>query len=94
MIAQIYVYDIIFGGMSQTMVEKFVQQMQSKFEMNIVGELTFFLGFQIKQMEDSIFLSQSKYAKNIVTKFGLENGKPKRNYVATHFKISKEERSC
>ena len=66
MIAQIYVDDIVFGGMSKQMVEQFVQQMQSEFEMSMVGELSYFLGFQIKQMDDSIFISQSKYARNIV----------------------------
>ena len=70
MIAQIYVDDIVFGGMSNEMLRHFVQQMQSEFEMSLVGELTYFLGLQVKQMEDSIFLSQSKYAKNIVKKFG------------------------
>jgi hypothetical protein len=57
MIAQIYVDDIVFGGMSEKMIQHFVQQMQSEFEMSLVGELTFFLGLQVKQMEDSIFIS-------------------------------------
>jgi len=73
MISQIYVDDIVFGGMSNQMVQHFVHQMQSEFEMSIVGELTYFLGQQVKQMEDTIFISQSKYAKNIVKKFGLDN---------------------
>ena len=55
MIAQIYVDDIIFGGMSERMVQQFVKQMQLEFEMSLVGELTYFLGLQVKQMEDSIF---------------------------------------
>ena len=44
MIAQIYVDDIVFGGMSNKMVQHFIQQMQSEFEMSLVGELTYFLG--------------------------------------------------
>ena len=72
MIAQIYVDDIVFGGMSDKMVQQFVQHMQSEFKMSMVGELTYFLGFQIKQMNDGIFISQSKYAKNMVKKFGLD----------------------
>jgi hypothetical protein len=44
MIAQIYVDDIVFGGMSNQMVQQFVHQMQSEFEMSLVGELTYFLG--------------------------------------------------
>jgi hypothetical protein len=65
--------------------------MQSEFEMSLVGELTYFLGLQVKQMEDSIFLSQSKYAKNIVKKFGMENASHKRTPAPTHVKISKDE---
>ncbi|KAK2355658.1 gag-protease polyprotein [Trifolium repens] len=49
-IAQIYVDDIVFGGMSNTMVQHFVKQMQSEFEISLVGKLTYFLGLQIKQM--------------------------------------------
>src|ERR1044072_746938 len=63
MIAQIYVDDIVFGGMSIKMGEQFVQQMKSEFEMSLVGELNYFLGLQVKQMEDNIFVSHSKYAK-------------------------------
>ncbi|MCH79438.1 gag-pol polyprotein [Trifolium medium] len=91
MIAQIYVDDIIFGGMSNTMVQHFVRQMQSEFEMSMVGELTYFLGLQVKQMEDTIFISQSKYAKNIVKKFGMENSPHKRTPAATHLKLTKDE---
>jgi hypothetical protein len=91
MIAQIYVDDIVFGGMSSKMVQHFVEQMQSEFEMSLVGELTYFLGLQVKQMEDSIFLSQSKYAKNIVKKFGMENASHKRTPAPTHLKVSKDE---
>lgn len=43
----------------------------------MVGELTYFLKFQIKQLKDGIFISQSKYAKSIVKKFRLENARVK-----------------
>jgi len=91
MIAQIYVDDIVFGGMSNKMVQHFIQQMQSEFEMSLVGELTYFLGLQVKQMEDTIFISQSKYAKNIVKKFGLDNSGHKRTPAATYLKLTKDE---
>jgi hypothetical protein len=66
--------------------------MQSKFEMSLVGELTFFLGLQVKQMSDTIFISQSKYAKNIVKKFGMDNATHKRTPAATHLKLTKDEK--
>jgi len=56
-----------------------------------VEELTYFLGLQVKQMEYTIFISQSKYAKNIVKKFGMEKANHKRTPAATHLKLSKDE---
>src|ERR1044072_6751740 len=90
MIAQIYVDDIVFGGMSNNMVEHFVAQMKSEFEMSLVGELNFFLGLQVKQMEDCMFISQSKYARGIVKKFGQKSESHKRTPAATHVKITKD----
>ncbi|KAA0053560.1 putative gag-pol polyprotein [Cucumis melo var. makuwa] len=58
--AQIYVDDIIFGGFPQDLVNNFINIMQSKFEMSMVGELSCFLGLQIKQKNDDIFISQEK----------------------------------
>lgn len=72
MITQIYMEDIVFGGMSSKIVKHFVQKMQTEFEMSLVGELTYFLGFQLKPMKDEIFISQSKCATSIVKNFGLE----------------------
>ncbi|XP_058774832.1 uncharacterized mitochondrial protein AtMg00810-like [Vicia villosa] len=92
MVAQIYVDDIVFGGMLDEMVQHFVKQMQSEFEMSMVGELTYFLRLQIKQMEDSIFICQEKYAKNIVKKLGLENASHKQTPSPTHLKMSKDEK--
>ena len=74
-IAQIYVDDIVFGSTSMSMLDIFVNQMKNEFEISMVGELTYFLGLQVKQMNEGIFISQSKYAKNLVKKFGLENAK-------------------
>ncbi|XP_050875823.1 uncharacterized mitochondrial protein AtMg00810-like [Lathyrus oleraceus] len=92
MIAQIYVDDIVFGGISDEMVQHFVKQMQSEFEMSLVGELTYFFGLQVKQMEDSIFLCQIKYSRSIMKKFGLENVSHKITLVPTHLKLSKDEK--
>jgi hypothetical protein len=91
MIAQIYVDDIVFGGISKQMVQHFVQQMQFEFEMSLVGELTYIFGLQIKQIEHTIFLSQSKYVKNIVKKFCMDNGSHKRTPAATHLKLTMDE---
>ncbi|CAM8947906.1 unnamed protein product [Rhodiola kirilowii] len=90
-ITQIYVDDIVFGSSNQKMVDKFVEQMQSKFKMSMVGEMCYFLGLQVKQKADGIFISQSKYARNLIKKFDLEKGTHKRTPAATHVKITKDE---
>ena len=56
-ISQIYVDDIVFGSVSQHLVDEFVNQMKTEFEMSMVGELTHFLGLQVKQLQDAIFIS-------------------------------------
>ncbi|XP_068462482.1 uncharacterized mitochondrial protein AtMg00810-like [Phaseolus vulgaris] len=74
-LVQIYVNDIIFGATKDCLCEEFVVAMQSEFEMSIMGELSFFLGLQVKQSKDEIFLCQSKYCKEILEKFEMESCK-------------------
>jgi hypothetical protein len=56
-ICQIYVDDIIFGSTNQNSCKEFTRVMMQKFEMSMMGELTYFLGFQVKQLKDGIFIS-------------------------------------
>ena len=49
--------------------------MQGEFEMSMMGELSFFLGLQVKQLKNDIFLSQTKYCREILKKFEMENCK-------------------
>ncbi|CAM8982498.1 unnamed protein product [Rhodiola kirilowii] len=90
-IAQIYVDDIVFASSNQKMVDKFIEQMQSEFKMSMVGEMSYFLGLQVKQKVDGIFISQSKYARNLIKKFNLEKAAHKRTPAATHVKVTKDE---
>ena len=75
LIVQIYVDDIIFGSTYELLCKEFEQYMQREFEMSLVGELNYFLGLQIKQRSDEIFISQVKYTKELIKKFGLEGSK-------------------
>ncbi|XP_062103435.1 uncharacterized protein LOC133814503 [Humulus lupulus] len=65
--------------------------MTNEFEMSMVGELTYFLGLQVKQSEDGTFISQSKYAKNLVKKFGMESAKHAKTPMGTIVKLTKDE---
>ena len=71
LVAQIYVDDIIFGATNQSLCEHFAKEMQSEFEMSMMGELTFFLSLQVKQSKDGIFINQAKYIKDMLKKFGF-----------------------
>nr|GFD32300.1 uncharacterized mitochondrial protein AtMg00810-like [Tanacetum cinerariifolium] len=70
-----YVDDIIFGATNKALCQSFEKLMKDKFQMSIMGELTFFLGLQVKQKKDGIFISQYKYVAEILRKFGLSEGK-------------------
>ncbi|GJX18953.1 retrovirus-related pol polyprotein from transposon TNT 1-94 [Tanacetum coccineum] len=90
-ILQIYVDDIIFGSTSQNLCDDFAKIMHDEFEMSMMGELNFFLGLQIKQMEDEIFFNQSKCIKEMLKKFGLENSKPTKMPMSTENKLTKDD---
>ena len=67
-LVQIYVDDIIFGSSNDKLCEDFVKAMQGEFEMSMMGELSFFLGLQIKKTKEGIFLCQSRYCNDILKK--------------------------
>nr|GEW04103.1 hypothetical protein [Tanacetum cinerariifolium] len=92
-IVQIYVDDIIFGSMSQNLCDDFAKIMHDEFEISMMGELNFLLGLQIKQMEDRIFFNQSKYIKEKLKKFRLEDSKPTKTPMSTENKLTKEDES-
>jgi hypothetical protein len=56
-VCKIYVDDIIFGSTNQKSCEEFSRMMMQKFKMSMMGELTYFLGFQVKKLKDGTFIS-------------------------------------
>ncbi|GJV63962.1 retrovirus-related pol polyprotein from transposon TNT 1-94 [Tanacetum coccineum] len=90
-IVQIYVDDIIFGSTCQDMCDEFAKIMHDEFEINMMGELNFFLGLQIKQMEYGIFFNQSRYIKEMLKKFCLEDSKPMKTSMSFDTKLMKDE---
>jgi hypothetical protein len=66
LIARIYVDDIIFRATLDSQAHEFAEEMKQEFEMSMIGELTYFLGMQVKQTSEGIFISQAKYAKELV----------------------------
>ena len=81
LVAQIYVNDIVFRATSSDLALSFAKEIKSEFKMSMVVELNFFLGLQIRQLKDDIFLSQSKYVRELEKKFGLKSTKHSRTPI-------------
>ena len=92
-IIEVYVDDTIFGSGDDSMSHNFPKDMQSEFEMSLLGELTFFLGLQISQLDDGIFISQTKYIKEMLKKFGMEDCKLVSTPMITGCKFNKDDES-
>ncbi|GKA41229.1 putative ribonuclease H-like domain-containing protein [Tanacetum coccineum] len=75
LLVQVYVDNIIFGSTKKSLCAEFEKMMHKKFQMSSMGELTFFLGLQVKQKEDGIFISQEKYVTKILKKFSFTDVK-------------------
>ncbi|KAK8918643.1 hypothetical protein KSP39_PZI022153 [Platanthera zijinensis] len=75
MIICLYMDDMIFTASNPAMFEEFKRLMKKEFEMTDLGELSYFLGVEVQQREDGIFISQKKYAEEILKKFRMENNK-------------------
>ncbi|GJZ24925.1 putative ribonuclease H-like domain-containing protein [Tanacetum coccineum] len=75
LLVQVYVDDIIFGSTKKELCTEFEKLMHKKFQMSSMGELTFFLGLQVSQKDDGIFISQDKYVDEILKKFGFSTMK-------------------
>ena len=90
-LVQIYVDDIIFGCTNESLCMEFANTMQKEFEMSMIGELTFFLGLQIRQLREETFIGQAKYTKELIKKFGMEDVKPMGTPMGTNVTLDKDE---
>nr|GEU43762.1 putative ribonuclease H-like domain-containing protein [Tanacetum cinerariifolium] len=83
LLVQFYVDDIIFGSTKKELCTSFEKLMHDKFQMSYIGELTFFLGLQVKQKQDRIFISQDKYVAEILKKYGFSKVKTTSTHMET-----------
>ena len=91
LLVQIYVDDIIFGSTNDKLCQKFSKLMQSRYQMSMMGELSYFLGLQVKQTNDGIFINQSKYTRNLLKKYNLQDCSSASTPMATATKLSPDE---
>jgi hypothetical protein len=95
-VCQIYVDDIIFGSTNRVLSDEFSKMMIKRFEMSMVGELKFFLGLQIRQLKHGTFISQEKFAKDIIKKFDMDKAKSISTPMQTnaHLDLNREGNSA
>jgi hypothetical protein len=91
LLIEVYVDDIIFGSDDDRLSQKFAKGMQNEFEMSLLGELSFFLGLQIHQNNQGIFISQTKYIREMLKRFIMEDHKPVIIPMKTSCKLSKDD---
>ena len=65
--------------------------MQSEFEMSMMGELNYFLGLQIKQTKEGIFVNQAKYCKELIKRFDMESARHMATPMSTGYYLDKDE---
>ncbi|GKB27987.1 putative ribonuclease H-like domain-containing protein [Tanacetum coccineum] len=91
LLVQIYVDDIIFGSTKKSLCTDFEQIMHKRLQMSSMGEIAFFLGLQVKQKEDGIFISQDKYVGEILKKFGFSCVRTTSTPMETNKALTKDE---
>nr|KYP59274.1 hypothetical protein KK1_014706 [Cajanus cajan] len=92
-IVQIYVDDIIFGATNENICQEFSKLMQDEFEMSMMGELKFFLGLQIIQSDEGVKIHQTKYTKELLQKFKMEDAKPMKTPMHPSITLGLDEES-
>ncbi|KAC9372046.1 hypothetical protein E3N88_45934 [Mikania micrantha] len=89
-LVQIYVDDIIFGSTSSVLCREFEAVMKKKFEMSAMGEMTFFLGLQVKQDSKGVLIHQGKYVTDILTNFNMLKSKPASTPMAARLVLTSD----
>ncbi|BBG94373.1 transposable element gene [Prunus dulcis] len=91
LIVSLYVDDLIFTGNDEDMFKSFKESMKKEFDMSDLGRMKYFLGVEVVQNSDGIFICQRKYAKEVLEKFGMETSNPVNNPIVPGCQLSKSE---
>ncbi|GJX58142.1 retrovirus-related pol polyprotein from transposon TNT 1-94 [Tanacetum coccineum] len=90
LLVQIYVDDIIFASTDPKACDIFSNEMSSKFQMSMIGQMSFFLGLQVSQSPGGIFINQSKFSLEIVKKFGMDACDPVDTPMVDRLKLDED----
>ncbi|KAI3680869.1 hypothetical protein L6452_35646 [Arctium lappa] len=89
-LVQIYVHDIIFGSTNPSLCTRFAERMKKEYKTSMMGELTYFLGLQIKQSDKGTFICQGKYVKDMLKKFDLTQTSAMKTPMAPPLTLNKD----
>nr|GEV34037.1 hypothetical protein [Tanacetum cinerariifolium] len=90
LLVQMYVDDIIFASTDPKACDIFSNKMSSKFQMSMMGQMSFFLGLQVSQNPEGIFINQSKFALEILKKFGMDSCDPTDTPMVDRLKLEED----
>jgi len=93
LIVVLYIDDVIFTGNDDYLIENFKTVMKEEFEMTNMGLLRYFLGIEVEQNKNRIFISQTKYVKEVLERFNMKESKATITPTVMGLKLSKEDNS-
>ena len=91
LIVSIYVDDLIFTGNDRRLMEEFKSAMKDEFDMTDLGRMKYFLGVEVTQNNEGIFISQRKYAQDVLLRFGMNNSNATKTPMVPGVKLTKDE---
>ena len=91
LIVSLYVDDLIFTGNDELMFIEFKNSMKHEFDMTDLGKMRYFLGLEVLQISDGVFISQKKYALEVLKQFGMDKSNFVHNPIVPSFKLMKDE---
>ncbi|CAL2265186.1 unnamed protein product [Prunus armeniaca] len=91
LIVSLYVDDLIFTGNDESMFAEFKRSMMLEFDMTDLGKMRYFLGIEVMQRTDGIFISQKKYALEVLEKFGMNKSNLVLNPIVSSCKLLRDE---
>ena len=84
---------MIITGNDDAEIARLQEDMSVRFEMKKLGELNHFLGLEAERVNDGIFIGQQGYAKRIVDRFGVHQGKVRSTPLDTNIRLKRDEES-
>ncbi|RVW41754.1 Retrovirus-related Pol polyprotein from transposon TNT 1-94 [Vitis vinifera] len=91
LIVSLYVDDLIFTGNDESMFVKFKNSMKLEFDMTDLGKMKYFLGMEVLQNSEGIYISQRKYAKEVLERFGMEKSNSVKNPIVLGDRLTKNK---